>query len=197
MISLIISHRGNDKHSFKENTKSAIISCLKSDYIDGVEFDIRITKDKRFVLNHGFLNNGKIIKYSKYKNLDLDELNNVLKQLKTKKIIMIEIKDNEKELIPLLYKIIKKYKNLNIYIQTFHYELAKKFKLKYPNIKVGIILFKIKNIDDYSIFDFISLNYLGYKNIKKELFLWTINSKEKQKKFISNNVITDKPWIIK
>ena len=194
---MIISHRGNDKHSFKENTKNAIINSLKKDYIDGVEFDIRITKDKKFVLNHGALNNGKIIKYTKYKNLDLDELNSVLKQLKTKKIIMMEIKDNEKEIITIFYKIIKKYKNLNIYIQTFHYELAKEFKLKYPHIKVGIILFKIKNIDDYSIFDFISLNYLGYKNIKKELFLWTINSKEKIKKFTNYNIITDKPWIIK
>lgn len=94
---MIISHRGNDKHSFKENTKKAIINCLNKEYIDGVEFDIRITKDKKFVLNHGFLNNGKIIKYNKYKNLSLDELNSVLKQLKTKKIIMIEIKDNEKK----------------------------------------------------------------------------------------------------
>lgn len=197
MIILIISHRGNDNHSFKENSKGAIISCLNESYIDGCEFDIRLTKDKKFVLNHGFLSDGKIIKYTKYKDLKLDELNSVLKNIKSNKLLMIEIKDNDLVVIDLLYKIIKKYKHLNIYIHTFHKELATVFKQKYPNIKIGIILFKVNNLNDYSIFDFISLNYLSYKKLDKLVFLWTVNSKDKIKKFDSMNIITDKPFLAK
>lgn len=43
---LFISHRGNGKHNYKENTVKSIINVLKED-VDGVEFDIRMTKDKK------------------------------------------------------------------------------------------------------------------------------------------------------
>lgn len=44
---MIISHRGNDKENFKENTILAIKNSLSKSYIDGVEFDIRLTRDKK------------------------------------------------------------------------------------------------------------------------------------------------------
>lgn len=197
MIILIISHRGNNKHLYKENSKEAILNVLKQDYIDGVEFDIRLTKDKKFVLNHSLLSDGKIIKYNKVDNLNLDELNSVLKKIHSKKILIIEIKDNDLSIVDLLYKIIKKYQNLNIYIHTFHKDLAILFKQKYPKIIVGLILFNINALIDYSLFDFISLHYLGYQDTKKVLFLWTINTKDKIKKFNSMNIITDKPFLAK
>ncbi len=190
---MIISHRGNDNHKYKENTKNAIINALSKNYIDGVEFDIRVTKDKKLVLNHGFLHNGKIIKYSYFKDLNLDSLNSVLKSIKTPKIILIEIKDDDKIVIDLLYKCIKKYKDLNFYIHTFHNSIASLFKKKYPHINIGIILFNL-NID-YSKYDFVSLNYLGYRKIDKLTFLWTVN--KKIKKFQGLNIITDKPFLLK
>lgn len=58
----IISHRGNG-FNFKSNTKEAILYSLNIDYIDGVEFDVRITKDKKIVIIHdpviNFVSNGR------------------------------------------------------------------------------------------------------------------------------------------
>lgn len=190
---MIISHRGNDNHKFKENTKEAIINVLEKNYVDGVEFDIRVTKDKKLVLSHGFLHDGKIIKYSYFRDLKIDSLNSVLKSIKGTKIILIEIKDDDENIIDLVYKCIKKYKGLNIYIHTFHKKVASLFKKKYPNINIGIILFNLNT--DYSKYDFVSLNYLGYNKINKLTFLWTVN--KKNKKFKGLNIITDKPFLLK
>lgn len=193
---MIISHRGNNNHHFKENSLLAIKDALSKSYIDGVEFDIRITKDKKFILNHGFINNGKIIKYTNSKYLNSDNLKDVLKSIKSNKLLLIEIKDNDYRIIDLLYKILKKFKNLNIQIITFYKELAIRFKKKYPSIKIGIIVFKI---DKNEIYDFICIHYLNYKKVNQELFVWTVNNKDKIKRFNSMNIniITDKPYLVK
>ena len=52
---MFIAHRGNDNHKYLENTKEAVIYCLTKDYIDGIEIDIRVTKDKEFVVIHNML----------------------------------------------------------------------------------------------------------------------------------------------
>ena len=114
---MIISHRGNDIYGYKENTKEAILSSLKSKYVDGVEFDIRLTRDNYMVLNHGVTYDNKIIKYTKYKDLKLLKLNDLLKSVKNKKILLIEIKDDEEKVINIVYKIIL-LKNLKVNILT-------------------------------------------------------------------------------
>ena len=57
---MLIAHRGNDNHKYLENTKEAVIYCLNKEYIDGIEIDIRVTKDKEFVLSHNMLIDKKI-----------------------------------------------------------------------------------------------------------------------------------------
>ena len=57
----IIAHRGiHDK--YKPNTKEALLQALNESYIDGIELDIRITKDKKIVIIHdpiiNFISNG-------------------------------------------------------------------------------------------------------------------------------------------
>ena len=47
----IIAHRGNDGIN-KENSLKAIINSLNKEYIDGVEFDVRLTRDGNFIINH-------------------------------------------------------------------------------------------------------------------------------------------------
>ena len=44
----LIAHRGNNNHGFQENTKEALLESLHTDYIAGVELDIRKTKDNQF-----------------------------------------------------------------------------------------------------------------------------------------------------
>ena len=58
----VISHRGNNNHKYRENTLKSIKEVLNCDYIDGVEFDIRMTKDNKFVLSHSPIYKDDLIK---------------------------------------------------------------------------------------------------------------------------------------
>lgn len=214
----LIAHRGNDKYSYDENSKDAILNALNKDYIYGVEFDIRITKDKKFVIHHnstinlssngsGFIKNKtlkelKKLKFgkNKYKISTLDELLKAIKNINSKKIILIEIKEefnySKKELIKLVL-ILKKYKSLNIYICSFNYKLLLKLK-KYLNFKMGLIISRIINSNkDVSLFDFLSIHsniYQKYKDFK-EIMVWTINTIEELKKIDNKDyIITDKAY---
>lgn len=195
---MIIAHRGNGKHGFLENTKEAIWESLNSDDTDGVEFDIRMTKDKKLVLSHNAFFKEHLIAITNYQELLLDLLNTVLKGIKSKKVVIIEIKDRNLEVIPILYKILKKFSYLNIYIHSFHYNLLKEWKKRYPKYKVGLIKTNIINQNkDDKIFDFLSIAYWSYEKKDKPVFIWTVNKKDDLKKWTKHNVdiITDKPYI--
>lgn len=197
---------------YKSNTKEAILYSLNIDYIDGVEFDVRITKDKKIVIIHdpviNFVSNGRgIVKNMKYKQLlkynfgskkypsKIALLDDVLSLINNKKIILIEIKeetDDYKDIVDITYNIISKY-NLNIYIASFNYELIKYFKTKYN--KCGLIIglgLNTKKLYNHFDFNIVSYNYRN-KVDKKETFLWTVNE---IKDDINNyNIITDKPYL--
>jgi len=194
----IIAHRGNDG-IHKENSLEAILNSLKQKYVDGVEFDIRKTKDNKFVIIHdpfyqGYLiSNTKLIKLQK---LGLNSLQEVLEKVNNKKILLIELKSqlkNKKD-FKSLYKILTK-NNLNIYLCSFHHETLKKFKTLYPTIKCGLIIALKKDLkNNQKTFDFISLNYHIKKIFKIETFFWTINTKQQLEKISKNdNIITDFP----
>lgn len=197
----VISHRGNDKHKYKENTLEAIIYALNSDYIDGVEFDVRMTFDNKFVLSHSPIYKNELIKNKKQKELNLDELNNVLKNIKTNKLILIDIKYelfDYKKIALYLNKVLKKYKKLNIYIFSFNYDLILYMKKKYKYISGLLVTNIINRNKNYSLFDFIAINYKVDKKINNLLMYWTINKKEILKKYLNREVyvITDKPYLV-
>lgn len=192
----IIAHRGNDGNN-KENSLKAILNSLNKDYIDGVEFDIRITKDKRFILNHDPFYKKYFIKKTPSKKLikqGLNTLDEVLNKINNNKVLLIEVKEenNIKKTSKYLNKIIRKY-SLNYYICSFNYNFIKYFNEKY-NYKCGLIIGK--NINKKHIINNFSFNSLNYKYKgkvpNKKTFYWTINNpkeiKEKQE-----NIITDKP----
>ena len=198
---LFISHRGNGKHNYKENTVKSIINVLKED-VDGVEFDIRMTKDKKFVLSHHPVVNGLIIRKSKYYKLKkhLSSLQEVLDKIKCNKIILIEIKsefDDEKILCKKLCNILKKY-NLNFYICSFNKKIIEFMDFKY---KKGLIIGYYINykylLNNYS-FNIVHYFYKDKINKNKESFIWTINNKKKLKNINNNSyIITDKYYLIK
>lgn len=207
----IISHRGSG-FKYKPNTKEAILYSLSMDYIDGVEFDVRITKDKKIVIIHdpiiNFVSNGRgIVKNMKYKQLlkynfgskenksKICLLDELLSLITNKKIILIEIKeetDDYKDIVDIVYNIISKY-DLNIYIASFNYELIKYFKTKYN--KCGLIIglgLNTKKLYNHFDFNIVSYNYRNRVD-KKETFIWTIN--EIKKDIDNYNIITDKPYL--
>lgn len=193
----IIAHRGNDK-IHKENSLEAIISSLKKTYTDGVEFDIRLTKDKKIIINHDPFYHGYYINHTnsiKLQKQGLNTLEELLKNINTNKIIMIEVKVDNKEIkimFKTLVKLLKKY-NLNFYICSFNYEFISYFK-KHSKIKCGLIIsIKINTKYLNNNFNFNSINYLYNKKIpSKETFRWTVNNEEGLKKINKNeNIITD------
>lgn len=211
----LISHRGNDDHDFLENTKEAILDVLSKKYIDGVEFDVRMTKDKKIILYHNmliktnnnyeFILNKTFLEITKINNkiITLDEL---LKNIKTNKILLIELKcenDNYNELIAKFINIVKKYNYLNIYICSFNYGLIKTIKNKYPHYKCGLIIGYLMNTNNITNeFDFFlyGSNYLKLINYDKEIFIFDINKKDKLK-FIQEKlksefyIISDKSYL--
>lgn len=209
----IISHRASNISKYKPNTKEALLTALSLDFIDGIEFDVRITKDKKIVIIHdpviNLVSNGSgIVKKMKYKKLikynfgtkenpsRICTLDNLLKDINSNKIILIDIKEesNDLKIADIVLDIIKRY-NLNIYIASFNYNIIRYLQNKYK--KVGLIINKaINNKKLYNHFGFNIISY-QYKNIitKKETFLFTINEvKEDLDKF---NIITDNPYLFK
>ncbi len=200
----LIAHRGNNNHEYRENSREAFCSCFNTSYIDGVELDVRLTKDHVVVLSHDNLVNGKLIDrciYSKIKD-HVDTLDDVLGLLSNKKKILIDIKCDEVDIVDCLYDVLKKY-NYNLYICSFNEKILKLFKKRYFSYKVGLIIGYMINVDKiHNRFDFNSLHYnlINRINFKKEVFMWTVNDRfvcERLKKFKNINVITDKAYLLK
>ena len=109
---------------------------------------------------------------------------------------VIDIKD--KIDIKDLYKLLKKYHHLNIYVCSFHYDLMYLLKKRYPKLKVGIIIGytmnEKKNID---IFDFISIHYNYNNKYLKDHFIWTVNHPLIFKNLDNNlGIITDNSYLL-
>ena len=125
------AHRAKNNHSFKENSKQAILNILNKDYISGIELDIRLTKDKKIVVYHNpvikIKDEIKVISDTNLINLvkaNIYTLNEVLSNIVTDKIILLEIKyENKfnKNDIDIIINEIKKLSNLNIYVCSFTY----------------------------------------------------------------------------
>lgn len=196
-----ISHRGNDVGiNYPENSKESILEVLNRDYISGVEFDVRMTKDKRIVVVHdntialssngnGLISKTRLKQLEKYNfgtitnPLKIATLEDILSNINCDKEIIIEIKEEAKryrKVVNVIYDIIKNYSNLNIKICSFNYKLVEYFKCKYPNVNVGLLVGIKMNLDkEISNFDFCSVSIINYKKYLncKNLYIWTINEK--------------------
>lgn len=221
----LIAHRGNNNHDYPENSLPAFLSSLKEDYIQGIELDVRLTKDKKIVVIHdytinrtsngsGIVKNMTLKELKKYKfgnkhyTYTIMTLDEVLKKIRSPKLIIIEIKHemgNIKELVKKVMKVVKKYKHLNIYFTGFSEKLTKYIKKNYPNYKTGrVFLIVGKNIsfdDNYDAY-FIRHNFFKKYKTKKPLFFWTINNPsffDNKKRLIEDNMyfITDKAYLLK
>lgn len=196
---MFIAHRGNNGGEYKENSVSAFINCFNTSYIDGIEMDVRLTLDRVLVVSHSDLFNGKVISKTKFFKLGIDSLDYVLSCLSNKKIIIIDVKGNNLDIVDKLYSVLSKY-DYRFYICSFNYDIVSLFKEKYSNYKVGLIIGYMINIDKiHNDFDFNLLHYNLYKRCGvKESFLWTVNDKfvyDIVKKYCSF-IITDRAYLL-
>lgn len=210
---MFIAHRGNDNHKYRENSENALLYSLSQTYIDGVECDIRLTKDNEIVLLHnmlidfksdgnGFVHNltlNELLSYL-FENERVTVLKDLLSKIDSKKILLLEIKeersDSLEKWIEALKPILLKHSYLNIYLCSFNYDLLIRLK-EYFDVPIGIIVGYVMNQSkDISLFDFVMYHYRSFKYIHKVTMVWTINDKEKFKKYNEKTdyIITDKAY---
>ncbi len=197
----IISHRGNGDGG-KENDIKTILNILNINEINGVEVDVRVTKDNKIVLFHDFLINTEYIFLKKVSELTYQELydsnklellDDLLGKIKNNKILLLEIKaefDEYEDTIESLESVIKNYSHLNIYICSFHYKLLQKYKKKYPNNKYGLLVGLFLNDKHlYNELDFLltTEDYSDKWDNSKETFYFGINIYNKLNKIDVNH----------
>lgn len=170
----LIAHRGIHKIKEEQNTLGAFINAINNDEYVGFECDVRQTKDKKFIINHDAFIENKLIKFTNLKDLKIKKifkLADVLK-LNTKKIMLIEIKDLNID-INKFNKILKRYKNKNIYVMSFHNSILNKLYYKPHNYKLGLLDYVLNKEENYK-YDFVCL-------------LNNLTSKDKVKLYLKNN----------
>lgn len=192
---IYIAHRGNNDNEV-ENRVDGILKTINLPYIDGVEVDIHMTKDGKFVLSHNLLlketvfdyhfitqNKLKFLKKKEFvlkgKPFPIHTLEELLRVYPKDKILMIECKTDtvsptqfEKN----LYKILKKNKNRKILLCSFDYFFISHFKKKYPLYSCGLLVgYTLNKNKDLSPFDFVSLQYRDISLRRDNTYIWTVN----------------------
>ena len=183
----LIAHRGLVNQNFKENTISAFKAALDNDKYLGIELDVRVSKDKEFIIYHDLTYKNKLVKNISYKELKkagIPKLEDVLK-LNTDKIIMIEIKDADINLKKLA-NLLNTYNSKKLYVMSFNNKVLKDIIPYLKNIKGGSLNYVLNSEEDYSIFDFMCIvnyfltedliNYFKSQNI--EVFAYGVKNKE-------------------
>lgn len=203
---LIIAHRGSSGTE-RENTIKAFEKALK--FSDMVEFDVNITKDKKFIVFHDYYLKritkikGKLTDFSLRQIKKIDEKIPTLKEcmyfFKNKKIkLNIELKDtvlgHEKDFC----NIIKNYRN--ILISSSNLEILERLRKIDKKLKLGLLFMKYsfklilfaRKINAFSMHPYKirlkkELVFEAHKNNMK-VYVWAVNSKIYMKKFIGYNV---------
>lgn len=179
---MFIAHRGKVTNNVYANTLLSFKEALNDSKYEGIELDIRTTKDKKFVVIHDFFSNGNLISKTNYQDLDpkIPLLETVL-NLETTKIILIELKEKDIDVYQ-LNDLLAKYNDKNIYVMSFYDEPIKKLLSLKPGFKCGILNYLFNSQKSYQEYDFIVLldntitsNLIDYfHNRKIEVFSYGI-----------------------
>ena len=202
-------HRGIANKKYKENLLKSFQQSFKKGF--GIETDIHVTKDNKFICFHDFTLNRifkrkesvRNMKYSKIKKISIQNrkpiplLKDLLKTSKNKYPIFIEIKPYlSKKLLIKLVKETARYSNC-VFISFKHKNIFNLLKIK-RNLKVGLsfsasesikkIIKKTNNKKIYClILDKFFLKSKIIQNLKIEKYYYTIKNKSEFKKYKKNN----------
>ena len=191
---MFIAHRGLFDDNIKENTIKAFDNAFNNGY-EGIEFDVRLTKDKIPVILHdSFLSRvfgvkGLLRNYTYQELLDnkieIPKLEDVISRYNNK-VMIIELKEKVD-----ITKYIKDKRNL-YYISSFNYDYIS-YLNKSSYYKLGVINYILNSGIDYSKIDFIMvLDSIYNKKLFKlkdiEIIIYgvigNINSYNKELKYI-------------
>ena len=191
---MFIAHRGLFDDNIKENTIKAFDNAFNNGY-EGIEFDVRLTKDKIPVILHdSFLSRvfgvrGLLRNYTYQELLDnkieIPKFEDVISRYNNK-VLIIELKEKID-----ITKYIKDKRNL-YYISSFNYDYIS-YLNKSVYYKLGVINYILNSGIDYSKIDFIMvLDSIYNKKLFKlkdiEIIIYgvigNINSYNKELKYI-------------
>lgn len=191
---MFIAHRGLFDDNIKENTIKAFDNAFNNGY-EGIEFDVRLTKDKIPVILHdSFLSRvfgvkGLLRNYTYQELLDnkieIPKFEDVISRYNNK-VMIIELKEKID-----ITKYIKDKRNL-YYISSFNYDYIS-YLNKSGYYKLGVINYILNSGIDYSKIDFIMvLDSIYNKKLFKlkdiEIIIYgvigNINSYNKELKYI-------------
>ena len=205
-------HRGIANKKYKENLLKSFQQSFKKGF--GIETDIHVTKDNKFICFHDFTLNRifkrkesvKNMKYSQIKRISVQNkkpiplLNDLLKTSKNKHSLFIEIKpDFSKELLKKLLKETSKFSKC-VFISFKHKNIYNLLKIK-SNAKVGLSFTPTTSVKkiiqksndkkiNYLILDKYFLKKKGIQNLKIKKNYYTIKTKLEFKKYSKiNNLI--------
>lgn len=188
----LIAHRGLTDKYIKENTIEAFDNAL-SNSMQGIEMDVRKTKDGKLVICHDAMINrtsdgfGLIRNYT-YKELlkynfgsnrvksKIPLLKDVLKRYKCIKLVELKENIDISEFIDLIDE--------NTYIMSFNNILIEKIKKDNPNIKCGVLNMVINsnikyNLEMIAILEDLMNKRLEWhiKNKRVKLFIYGVGNK--------------------
>ena len=187
----LIAHRGYKTDFIKENTMEAFTNAFNNNF-DGIECDVRKTKDGKLVIYH---------------NAFLDKKMLLISTINYDKLLTINIGSNKMpSQIPLLIDVLKKYHKIklvelktridfeniipyideNTYFISFDSSYMFELKRQYSKYKFGVLNYILNSKEDYNL-DIICLldaiatkrlvNYFLEKNIL--VFIYGISKKPK------------------
>lgn len=138
-----ISHRGrmsggDNKNNMGDNKVKSFIKILNSKNCDGIEIDVQLSKDKKVIMYHDIYVENEFIRdcscehLSKKYNIEtfeelMDQLND---EILMAKIIILDLKGDDVNLIPSLLKILDNRNLNNIYLCSFNRKLTGKIPFK-------------------------------------------------------------------
>ncbi len=202
-----IAHRGDHLKKEKENTLEAFQKAIDNPKFAGFECDVRTSKDGVFIIHHDIFIDGHLVNSFTLKELkekyNITTLEEVL-NLKTDKIIMIEIKEPFLDIDSFLF-LIKQYKDKKLYIDSFDNSIIQDLAAQDNHAKYGVLNYILNSEKDYSEYEFIGLlspivteELIEYfKNQNMEIFLYGIGNIDHVKDYDHVYYIVDSDQIAK
>ncbi len=210
---IIIAHRGASAYS-QENSKLAIENAYKLG-ADGVEVDVRKTKDGKIICYHDkdlrkYEINKLIsqVSYSEIHSIDKDipKIEELFDVFKLFKYVFLDVK--EKEEVESLLNIINGISN--IVLVTGYIDVLQKIREINSRIPLGFWFYRPINIDDIISFNIsyikpmfkIATKELINKShdLGKKVLVWTVDDPKLAKLFYdegADGIVTDQPDVIK
>ena len=207
-------HRGILNKNYQENNLKSFEASFKKGY--GIETDIHLTKDHKFICFHDFTLNRIFKKKISVKNIEYDQIKKIsskynkpiplLKDLliasKNMHTLFIEIKPNfSKKILQKLLNETSKFSKC-VFISFKHENIYNLLKIK-SNTKVGLSFSPTTNVKtivkrssnkkiNYIILDKFFLKSKKINNLKIKKYFYTIKTKSEFKKYSNyNNLIIE------